>query len=111
MCIRDRVYFEVTGFPYTGPGPSESFKATLIVQNPVGASPTADIIEINWQVMNGPVALVTVTDKVCASCTSEMYYEDSQTELFKTLMETTTTTDALVQDWSVATWGMPSDRC
>ena len=64
----DKISFEVTGIPYTAPSPSESYQATLIFQNPTGAPPSADIFRINWQVMNGPVALVTVDDLVCINC-------------------------------------------
>ena len=52
----DKISFELTGIPYDGPEPAETFKATVIFQNPTNTSPTADIFEVTWQVSNGPVA-------------------------------------------------------
>ena len=109
--INDEVSFEVTAIPYSAPGPSENYKATLIVQNPASEEPSADVIEISWTVMNGPVALVSVQDKVCSSCESELYLEDSDTSAFTDFMESTISEDAVTQSWSIAVWGVPADRC
>ena len=60
----DKLAFELTGFPYTGPQPGETFKATIIFQNPTGLRPYGDAFMVSWNVLNGPVALVTVEDQV-----------------------------------------------
>ena len=54
---------------------------------------------------------MTVTDKVCIDCSDEMLLENSDADAITTFMESTTIEDPSEQQWSVAAWGLPSDRC
>ena len=61
--------------------------------------------------MSGPVALVTVTDKVCTSCSTELTLENTATAAINTFIDETTVLDTDTQNWSVAAWGTSADRC
>ena len=85
----DAISFELTGMPYSGPAPDETYKATVIFQNGESSVPKGDGFEVTWEVLNGPVALVTVSDLVCADCVT--YADFSQ--------------DSETQNWYSTTWG------
>ena len=59
----DMLSFELTGILYNGPTPNNTYNATVIFQNPTRVTPYADAFEVKWQILNGPIALVTVLDK------------------------------------------------
>ena len=59
----DRLEFDLTGILYNGPTPYDTYNATVIFQNPTRVTPYADAFEVKWQILNGPIALVTVQDK------------------------------------------------
>jgi len=54
--------------------------------------------------------LVSVVDKVCIDCNDLLKLEDTSPK-FKDLMETAIIEDPQEQQWSVAVWGSPVDRC
>lgn len=62
--------------------------------------------------MSGPVALVTVNDRVCIDCANELLLSASeQPDEFSEFIENTIITDPLEAQWSVGVWGLPNDRC
>ena len=62
-------------------------------------------MEIQWDVLSGPIALVTVNDKVCVDCSTELVLDPvatpSEQTAFTTFLDTTIVEDPTQQDWTV----------
>ena len=91
----DKLLFEITGFPYNGPGAGETYKVTVLAQHPLGYRPNSDGFEVTWSVINGPTAIATVTDKLCYDCTATGNVAD----------------DPTTQSFEIVAWDSPADRC